>query len=206
MEQQQGFSTERISSGNWANFKDGKIIHNGKAFEGLTGRVVELDLTDEVYLGKDYKKLTLFVQVNGEIFRLGFPLFSGYGIAFLSISPNVDWDKDITISGLCEPDEDGKKKASLFIRQDGKPVKWFWTKDKPGKVPQPVKLKGGGWDFAKRNDWLMEYLEKKLRMNIVKLNVNVKVDKTRPVKRNNVKIETTGTTDTTDEALDDLPF
>jgi hypothetical protein len=66
---------------------------------------------------------------------------------------------------------DGDKRNSvMFINQDGKGLKHYWTKDNPGQLPnlEKIKIKGKDtWDDTKR----LEYLE-----NFVKDLFNSKVE------------------------------
>jgi len=62
--------------------------------------------------------------------------------------------------------EDGDKKSSvLFINQDGKGLKHFWTKDNPGDLPnlQKIKIKGKeSWDDSERLEFLQDYVNKNI--------------------------------------------
>lgn len=71
---------------------------------------------------------------------------------------------------------DGKRKTSLFINQDGKAVKWFWTKDNPGELPslKKVKIKGKEtWDDSDQIEFLQAYIKNEF---LPKLNGNVIVN------------------------------
>ena len=66
--------------------------------------------------------------------------------------------------------EGEKKKASLFIMQDDKPLKHFYTKDNQNGLPKMKQLKVKGvmtWDDTE----MMEFLEKMVFTEVVpKLN------------------------------------
>lgn len=198
---EQGLSNEKVVGGNYLNFKDGEILSNKTPYKNITGRIVELDVTDETYLNKDYKKLTLFIKAGDKIYKLGMPLSSGYGNAFCMMMPNVDWKEDVTISGNFDVDDNGKKRGGMFINQGKKAIKWFWTKDAPGKLPQPVKSPNGDFNWDKRNQYLLKLLYEKVRPAILKANPGVSVDKTQPKKKDKVTTDADIT-----EPIDDLPF
>jgi hypothetical protein len=83
---------------------------------------------------------------------------SGYAAAFLKALPNVDLSKDVQLSPKVTV-EGEKKKTTIFLNQDGAPVKWFYTKDNPNGCPGLKKIKVKGvetWDDSE----MMEFLEK----------------------------------------------
>lgn len=201
-----GLSNNHSSTGvgKFVNFKKGKLAGyvdgETKLFSEITGRIVNLDIEDAEYDEKPYKKIVLYIADMDNEFQLGFPLVSGYGSSFCKICPNIDWAKDVEISGSFEQLSPTKNKTSLFIKQDDKNLKHFWTKGKPGKLPQPKESSdrnGKFLDFTKTNEYFLKMLIDKVRPAILKANPEGERVK------NSVK-ESKGNDAT--EPMDDLPF
>lgn len=165
--------TER-SQGAWTfvNFKEGmlsaKISDHYETFTDIEGTIKSLDVTDELYEGKPYKKITLFIiDSEDNEYRLGFPLSSGYGNSFCCIALNIKWHLPVNISGGIER-KNGKKYSKMFVKQpdeNGKFVslKWYFTKDNEAgkKLPQGEEHEdrnGKYLDFEKRNDYFLKML------------------------------------------------
>jgi hypothetical protein len=145
--------------------KMGKVVHE-EFMDGLSGRIVKIDTKEH----PDYGKNWLITLEDGEwsgVIQIKYS--SGYASAFLKMLPNVDLSKDVTIVPKMTIDGD-KKKASLFIMQEGVPLKHFYTKDNPNGLPQMKQLKVKGvmtWDDTD----MMEFLEKMVFTEVVpKLN------------------------------------
>jgi hypothetical protein len=173
-----GLKNEPVTGGKFLNFKDGKIIANidgvKEEFTAVEGSLVELDIVDEEYKGKEYRKIVLFIKDDeGTEWKLGFPLESGYGNAFCSLALNIDYSKPVKISGGVKEMENDKSYGMIFIRQEvaGKWVnlKWHYTKES-GIVPVGVKAKdrsGEYWDFTERNDFFHKMLIEEIRPAIL---------------------------------------
>ena len=134
--------------------KMGKIVHE-EFCNGLSGRIVDIKTKDH----PDYGKFWLVTLKDGDwsgVIQMKFS--SGYASAFLKMLPNVDLSKEVTIVPNMKIEGD-KKKTSLFIMQNGKPLKHLYTKDNPNGLPQMkiIKVKGKEtWDDTE----MMEFLEK----------------------------------------------
>lgn len=145
--------------------KMGKIVHE-EFMDGLSGRITEIKTKDH----PDYGKFWLITLIDGDwsgVVQIKYS--SGYASAFLKMLPNVDLSKDVTIVPKMTIDGD-KKKASLFIMQEGVPLKHFYTKDNPNGLPQMKKIKVKGKETWDDTD-MMEFLEKMVFTEVVpKLN------------------------------------
>lgn len=174
-----GLKNEPIAGGKFLNFKDGKIISavNGakEEYTSIEGLLTELDIVDEEYKGREYRKIVLFIKDDeGNEWKLGFPLESGYGNAFCSIAPNIDYAKPVKISGGVKEMENEKTYGMIFVRQpdtagEWKSLKWFYTKESK-EVPSGVKTKdrsGEYMDFTERNDFFHRLLIEKIRPAIL---------------------------------------
>ena len=62
--------------------------------------------------------------------------------------------------------EEGDKKSSvIFINQNGKGLKHFWTRDNPKDLPDLKKIKVKGkdtWDDSDRLDYLLDYVNQNI--------------------------------------------
>jgi hypothetical protein len=144
--------------------KVGKEVHE-EFYDSLTGYVKGIS-TKETEYGKFW-----VINVNdGESdYTLSTNYSGGYAVSFLKAIPNADLSRVMTITPRIMVDGD-KRNSVMFINQDGKGLKHYWTKDNPGALPnlEKIKIKGKDtWDDTKR----LEYLE-----NFVKDLFNSKVE------------------------------
>lgn len=155
---------------NFVNIKDGELVsgpkNDKKSYTHLTGRITSLDISDEEYEGRAYKKIKLQVEAGEEVYFLGFPLESGYGTAFASLSPNIDFSLPVSISAGIEKIEGTQKKyGKLFIKQPAEGdkwvnLKWYFTKEST-EVPRGVEKSdrnGKFLDFTDRNNFFYSLL------------------------------------------------
>ena len=132
--------------------KVGKEVHE-EFYDSLTGYVKGIS-TKETEYGKFW-----VINVNdGESdYTLSTNYSGGYAVSFLKAIPNADLSRMMTITPKIMVDGD-KRNSVMFINQDGKGLKHYWTKDNPGQLPnlEKIKIKGKDtWDDTKR----LEYLE-----------------------------------------------
>jgi hypothetical protein len=208
-----GFITREQRVSKFLNFKDGLIVHSEggdlKTYDAFSGRVIDLEIEDAEYQGEAYRKIILFIEdpETDKVFELGFSLESGYGNAFCCIAPNIDWSKPLEISGKIEDKGNGKKYSGMFIRQEGKAIKWFYTNahDESAppnkKRPAPEKVRVGNndiFDFSKRNNFYEKMLIYVRKEKIVKITGGVAAYKPR-----NADLSSA---DGVTEVIDDLPF
>jgi len=140
-------SKERISE------KSGKIYHE-EFYRGWSGRIKSVTTRDSDY-GKEWQ--VAIEDENGTAI-LSFKYSSGYASSFLKALPNVDLSKEVVFTPNVTTVND-KKRTTLFLNQEGLPVKWYYTKDNPNGCPSMEKIKVKGaevWDDSK----MMEFLEK----------------------------------------------
>jgi hypothetical protein len=141
-------SKERISE------KSGKVYHE-EFYKGWSGRITNVTTRDSDY-GKEWQ---IAIQDENGTAILSFKYSSGYASSFLKALPNVDLTKDVVITPNVTTVGD-KKRTTIFMNQEGQPVKWYYTKDNPNGCPSMEKIKVKGaevWDDSK----MMEYLENK---------------------------------------------
>lgn len=148
----------------FVNIKDGKLQvkkdQQIETFGYLSGLMVDLQIRDDEYDGKKYKKLSVSLVDGDERFTLDMKLGSAYWVGFCMTVPNVNLDHPVTLIPSMKT-ENGKEKRTLFISQGGKALKRFWTKDNPGQLPRLKQIEFKGeqvWDNTDQNNWLVEYL------------------------------------------------
>jgi hypothetical protein len=144
--------------------KVGKEVHE-EFYDSLTGYVKGIS-TKETEYGKFW---VINVNDGENDYTLSTNYSGGYAVSFLKAIPNADLSRVMTITPKIMVDGD-KRNSVMFINQDGKGLKHYWTKDNPGHLPnlEKIKIKGKDtWDDTKR----LEYLE-----NFVKDLFNSKVE------------------------------
>lgn len=127
--------------------KINKVVHE-KFYDSFTGRLVGIKVQDG-----DYGKTWNFsFQDQEDVYILQLSYSNSFATQFLKMLPNVDLSKEMKVSPSTK-EVDGKNKSSLFINQDGKPLKHAYTKDNPNGMPdmEQVVVKGEKvWDDTKR--------------------------------------------------------
>jgi hypothetical protein len=144
--------------------KNGKTVHE-TFHSGLKGMITNITTKDS-----DFGKFWL-VELNGNEI-LQFQYSSGYANGFLRTLPNVDFTKEVVLIPKLTVEGD-KKKGTIFINQDGKALKWFYTKEDPNGLPDLKKIKVKGketWDSSDQMDFLETMVKEKI---LPALNVKV---------------------------------
>lgn len=140
-----GFSNEDArGSGKWANFKGGKVVTvidgERKEFTHLTGDLVDIIQTTETYQGEEYEKISLCIVHDDGMTKIGFPLRSGYCRGLCKIGPNINFHLPVKLSSSVQEDKKtGAKYGSIFISQNDKALKHYYTvsaEDPKKKFPQ----------------------------------------------------------------------
>ena len=139
--------------------KNNKLVHE-EFYDSLTAILMDIKVKDSEY-GKFWTLMFNDGQMN---YLLDLNFSGGYAISFLKALPNANLTKAMTI--VPKYTEEGDKKSSvLFINQDGKGLKHFWTKDNPGELPnlQKIKIKGKeSWDDSDRLEFLQDFVVKNI--------------------------------------------
>lgn len=156
----------------FVNIKDGKLqVKKDQQIETyghLSGLMVGLEIKDDEYQGKKYKKLSIRLIDEDESFVLDVRVGSGYWIGFCMSLPNIDLKYPITLVPSMKT-ENNKEKRTMFVSQAGKALKWFWTKDNPGQLPGIKKITFKNedlWDTDEQNNWLIEYITHQIKPNL----------------------------------------
>lgn len=132
--------------------KMGNTVHE-ETYDYVEGMITGITVRDSDY-GKFW---CVNIQDGADAYILQFQYSGGNANSFLKSIPNADLRKPIRIRPAVEIDGD-KKRSKLFLVQDDKALRWFWTKDNPGKMPSLKKIKIKGVEQWDDSD-MMEYLE-----------------------------------------------
>ena len=130
-------------------------------YDSITGLIKNVTTRESEY-GKSW---VVNIESESKMYKLEFNYSSGYANTFLKALPNVSFGSIVTLSPKLIIDGD-KKKSVLFISQEGKGLKHFFTKDNPNGLPdlKKIKIKGKeSWDDSDR----MEFLEQYVQNNII---------------------------------------
>lgn len=132
--------------------KMGNTVHE-ESYDYVEGMITGITVRDSDY-GKFW---CVNIQDGADSYILQFQYSGGNANSFLKSIPNADLRKPIRIRPAVEIDGD-KKRSKLFLVQDDKALRWFWTKDNPGEMPSLKKIKIKGVEQWDDSD-MMEYLE-----------------------------------------------
>jgi hypothetical protein len=126
-------------------------------YDSLSGWLTDIKTKESEY-GKSW---VLVLKDDQGSYNLEMKYSSGYATSFLKAIPNATLSEVITLSPKLIVDGD-KKQSVLFISQNGKGLKHFWTKDNPRDLPPMKKVKVRGvdtWDDTERMDYLEDYVK-----------------------------------------------
>jgi hypothetical protein len=132
--------------------KLGNTVHE-ESYDYVEGMITAIKVRDTDY-GKYW---SVNIQDGSDNYILQFQYSGGNANCFLKSIPNADLRKPIKIRPAVEIDGD-KKRSKLFLVQDDKALRWFWTKDNPGEMPSLKKIKIKGVEQWDDSD-MMEFLE-----------------------------------------------
>ena len=136
--------------------KLGKTVWE-KFYTSFTGKLVDIKTQDGTY-GKSW---VFSFKDTGEVYHLQLSYSNSFATAFLKMLPNLDLTKEMKLSPSVKQ-VDGKNKSSLFINQNGVPVKHAYTKDNPNGMPdmEQITVKGVPvWDDTKRLEFLQNMVD-----------------------------------------------
>ena len=132
--------------------KVGKTVHE-RFYDSFTGKLIGIKTQDGEY-GKSW---IFSFKDAGEVYHLQLSYSNSFATAFLKILPNVDLTKEMKVSPSTKIGDDGKAKSSLFINQEGVPLKHAFTRENPNGMPdmEQITVKGTQvWDDTKRLEFL----------------------------------------------------
>lgn len=169
--------SEATATSKARTLESGKVIHE-ELYDSLEGRITNVTFKDGDY----GTQLIITIENDGEVANLQMPLSSNPASGFLKCLPNLNPTAPVKFSPKME-EKDGKRKTTLFVNQDGKAVKWYWTKDNQGKLPPLAKVKIKGketWDDSDQIDFLKAYVNDEFLPKLGKIIVNNEPDEEVP--------------------------
>lgn len=131
--------------------KLGKVVYE-LFFTSFTGKLVDIKTQDGSY-GLSW---VFDFIAEGEVYHLQLSYSNSFATAFLKMLPNIDLTKVMKLSPSVK-EVDGKNKSSLFINQEGKTLKHFYTREVPNGLPSMEEVTVRGvktWDDTKRLEFL----------------------------------------------------
>lgn len=153
--------------GTFVNISEGKLVIKDKAtgektqYNHLTGFLTKLDIRDDEYDSKKFKRLTLYItDRDGANFQLQMKMGSSYANAFAFTIENADLTKEMTLIPSKKQVE-GKDNYTFFISQGGSALKRRYTKDNPGQLPGLKKVRFNGedkWDGEAQQEYITHML------------------------------------------------
>ncbi len=146
-------STSRVN-------KNGKTVYE-RSYDSFTGKLVGIKTQDGAYS----KNWLFSFKDKEDVYLLQLGYSNNYAVNILKMLPNINLDVEMKVSPKSE-EKDGKIQTSLFINQDGVPVKHAFTKENPNGIPQweQITVKGvPTWDNTKQ----MLFLENMVMTQIV---------------------------------------
>ena len=157
-----GVQKNSASQLKYVKMKDGKFFlkDDPQPYDELQGRLIDIGF-DLVEFQKDKGKVkTLYVVLGDEdgTYKLSFVFDNIATTTFLKFLKSSNLDQDIIIVPNLR-EEEGVKKRSIFLKQAGKFLKSYYSKDHPNGLPELKKTKFKGetkWD----NGDQLEFLEK----------------------------------------------
>jgi hypothetical protein len=136
--------------------KMGREVHE-EFYDSLSGYITDLKTKEGDY-GKFW---VVTIKDDSSYYNLEIKYSSGYATSFLKALPNADLSEVINITPKLVIDGD-KKQSVIFISQNGKGLKHYWTKDNPRDLPPLKKIKVKGvetWDDTDRMDYLEDFVK-----------------------------------------------
>jgi hypothetical protein len=169
-------------------------------YPSFTGKITNILKRDTEYGAY----LAIEIEDLGNMYELQMPWSSGYSSGFFLAMPNIKLTDEVTFTPWMKVIDD-KKKTSLFITNKGeqKSVKWAWTKDEPGDLPQMKQVKVKGqlvWDDSERQEYFENFIAKNITP-ILQGNKPAPVDHSEMIKKVEVAFNSTD-----NQPNDDLPF
>lgn len=137
--------------------KEGKIVNEEK-YDKLTGYITDIKTYEHDQWGKFWN---IHIHDGDSDYILQMNYSGGYASAFLKTLPNVDLSEKASLVPSMKVEGD-KKKTSMFVVQNGTPLKHYWNEEnqwRNGELPVLNKVKVKGKLTYDDSD-LMEYLER----------------------------------------------
>ena len=148
----------------YLNLKEGKFARknaNGdiELFDAVDGLITGIEFQDDEYNGTKFRKLKLVVEDEGQKYLVQVRTDSGYYRGLTNAIANGDIKQPVKLTASSKLGDNGKPQTTIFVQQNGKALKWKWSKDNMGDLPQLEKVKVKG-QMVYDNSKQLEYFEK----------------------------------------------
>jgi hypothetical protein len=103
-------------------------------YDYIEGHVTNFSTREEEIAGKVKLKFQVHLTDQGENYILKMDVDSSYFRMFCCVLPNIDWNYPVRFIPRMK-EENGIKKSSLIVVNNGNPMKFAFTKDNPNGKP-----------------------------------------------------------------------
>ena len=138
--------------------KDGTKIWYEERYASLSGYITDaFKRVSEQGYGD---QLCIVLKDGDKEYQIQMPWSSRYSSGFFLSMPNIDAGKEITLTPWSK-EIDGKTRTMLYLRHGQEDIKWGWTKDNPGNMPEMKQIKVKGqvvWDDTERQEFFEKHL------------------------------------------------
>lgn len=148
----------------YLNLKEGKFARknaNGdiELFDAVDGLITGIEFQDDEYNGTKFRKLKLTLEDESQKYLVQVRTDSGYYRGLTNSIANADINQPVKLIASSKLGDNGKPQTTIFVNQNGKALKWKWSKDNPGELPELEKVKVKG-QMVYDNSKQLEYFEK----------------------------------------------
>jgi hypothetical protein len=155
----------------YLNMKQGKFARksaNGdiELFDSVSGVIKDVRFENDEYQGSKFRKLLLTLEDAGTKYLVQVRTDSGYFRGLTNSIANADVSQEVKLIANSKTGDNGKPQTTIFVNQNGKALKWKWSKDNQGELPELEKVKVKG-QYVYDNSKQLEFFEK-FWTNIVK--------------------------------------
>jgi hypothetical protein len=155
----------------YLNMKQGKFARknaNGdiELFDSVSGVIKDVRFEDDEYQGSKFRKLLLTLEDAGTKYLVQVRTDSGYFRGLTNSIANADVSQEVKLIANSKTGDNGKPQTTIFVNQNGKALKWKWSKDNQGELPELEKVKVKG-QYVYDNSKQLEFFEK-FWTNIIK--------------------------------------
>jgi hypothetical protein len=129
-------------------------------YDYVKGLLLDIGVSDH----KDYGKQWLFTLRDGvEMYQLRIGENTPALTSLLKVLPNCCLKQPITIEPYDFTGKDGKKRSGVTLKQEGKKVERFFTREDPKGLPdiRPIATADGKetWDSSEQMQFLKKYVD-----------------------------------------------
>jgi hypothetical protein len=148
----------------YLNLKEGKFARksaNGDIdlFDAVDGLITSVEFQNDEYNGTKFRKLKVVLEDEGQKYLVQVRTDSGYYRGLTNSIANADISQPVKLIANSKTGDNGKPQTTIFVNQNGKALKWKWSKDNQGELPELEKVKVKG-QMVYDNSKQLEFFEK----------------------------------------------